>query len=317
MPQPKYLYKYKPFGEFLFRELANQEVFFCRPQDFNDPLDCKPPLANDIDLKRLERFAYQILLKRTPERKDWAVSRINDYRYGATEFGRYDDGKEGERYYTRSLLGIVEDDLLEAMGDRGVLSLSRKWDSMLMWSHYANNHKGVCLEFAFADNRCENLQPVDYESPRGISVKDLYRWRLQSDLEAEARIRRRYFFTKSRDWKYEAEWRATQLPAGVAPSPFHLRSIHFGARCDPSLITTIIKLFSGSKIDPRFYEVYLDNDRAKLRRTVADTGYLDAFGVQESAVFREEQAMAMFNETNQEMEEPVADLPAEVQNADQ
>jgi len=29
----------------------------------------------------------------------------------------------------------------------GIIALSSRWDSILMWSHYANNHKGYCIGF--------------------------------------------------------------------------------------------------------------------------------------------------------------------------
>lgn len=294
MISPQYLYKYRPFGELLLKELCEQEVYYCQPQKFNDPLDCKPLLSNDIDLKKLEKFAYQILKRKQTDDPKWAVSEMNNFRYNATEFGEHNDGKEGEREYTRSLLRVVEDDLREAIGDIGVLSLSRRWNSMLMWSHYAANHKGVCLEFEVADNRCRDLQPVTYGKPRGVSVTDLFRWRLQGDADAERRVRYGVIFAKAIDWKYEAEWRAIQSPPGRAPSPFRLRSILFGARCETSVITTLVKLLSGSEVNPRFFEIYLDNERTKLRRMTVDTDFFGAFGVRRSSTFREEELLEKF-----------------------
>lgn len=304
MAKPKFLYKYRPFGEFVIGELAEQQVYYCDPRQFNDPFDCRPLLAVDIDLRSLEKFAFQLLKKERPEEDNWAASRIYRYRYNAGEFGSYDDGGEGGRDYKRSLLGVIETDLEAAMSGIGVLSLSEKWDSMLMWSHYAGSHKGVCLEFEFANNRCDNLRQVDYTSMRGISVKDLYLWRLRGDAFAEQRVRERYLFSKSRHWKYEAEWRAICSPAGSAASPFILRSIYFGARCPSSIITTIVKLFSGSQINPQFYELYLDNEKARLRRRLVDTSYLDAFGVQKSDIFRTQEFLAML-ENLDDLEEPV------------
>lgn len=305
LAKPKYLYKYKPFGELLLKELNGQEVYYCKPQQFNDPLDCKPLIADDLDLKHLEQLAYKLLTYKKPDDTNWAISQMNHFRYSASEFGKFDDGKEGERDYRYSMRRVLEDDLVNAVGDIGILSLSQKWNSMLMWSHYANNHRGICLEFEFDDNHCEELEKVDYDSPRGISAKDLYRWRVNSDIEAAQRVRHSFIFTKSSDWGYEAEWRATRSPSGSAPSPFKLRSILFGARCDSSIITTLVKLFSGGEVNPRFYELHLDNEHNRLRRTIAETGELETFGVRKSAIFRQLEIEAMFAQIDQ-FEEPTA-----------
>lgn len=287
MKNPKYLYKYKPFGEFLIKELCEQEVYYCSPQHFNDPLDCKPLMQNDVDLKNLEKFVLGLLSRQANGDQRKARRKIDDFQYNAGQFGLYNDGGEGERYYRRSLIGVIENDLLQAMGDVGVLSLSKKWDNMLMWSHYANNHKGVCLEFEFDGNKCANLQPVDYTGSREISVNDLYRWLIRGDETAKQRVIDCMFFKKERCWESEAEWRSIVSPSGATSSPFRLKSILFGTRCDQSFITTMVMMFKESKINPSFYQMYLTDNQSGLQRYIADTGYLEAFGIRESAAFRE------------------------------
>ncbi len=34
----------------------------------------------------------------------------------------------------------------------GVICFSSNYDNILMWSHYANNHKGICIEFDLNDS---------------------------------------------------------------------------------------------------------------------------------------------------------------------
>ncbi|MEJ2046197.1 MAG: DUF2971 domain-containing protein [Reinekea sp.] len=40
-----------------------------------------------------------------------------------------------------------DDFIKNRINEYGVLSLSRVWDDILMWSHYANAHKGICFGF--------------------------------------------------------------------------------------------------------------------------------------------------------------------------
>lgn len=42
-----------------------------------------------------------------------------------------------------------DDDKLRCRADTGFVSFSKRYDSSTMWAHYADGHKGVCLEFEF------------------------------------------------------------------------------------------------------------------------------------------------------------------------
>lgn len=49
-----------------------------------------------------------------------------------------------------------------------VVCLSEVYDSMLMWSHYAQNHTGYCIEYDFEENDMfyRHLYPVIYTKDR-------------------------------------------------------------------------------------------------------------------------------------------------------
>ena len=69
--------------------------------------------------------------------------------------------------------------------------------SLLMWSHYANYHKGFCIEYDFEqlENEYLFLSPVIYEN----EPTNLY--------NNDTRVVYEQLLTKARDWKYENEWR--------------------------------------------------------------------------------------------------------------
>lgn len=176
----------------------------------------------------------------------------------------------------------------------GVLSLADKWNSVLMWSHYANEHRGLCLEFETADHKCVDLQEVDYDSSRVIDLSEIYRWKVTSKSDAAALIKQKVIFTKADMWKYEGEWRATATPPGAYSAPLMLKAVYFGARCDSSIVTTIVKLFAGSEIALDFWQLVMDNAAGQLHRYPVDTEYLDAFGVRKSSMFAEDDFTAKF-----------------------
>lgn len=83
----------------------------------------------------------------------------------------------------------------------GLLCFSAKWSNPVMWSHYAEKHKGLCLGFDVVD---ESVGPVSYSGRRlAVEVKQL-----QSPRELPKDFIRKLLFTKYAHWKYEKEYRA-------------------------------------------------------------------------------------------------------------
>ncbi len=84
-----------------------------------------------------------------------------------------------------------------------MICLSEKWDSLLMWGHYACSHKGICLKLHVDPSTLpyaeDILEPVRYSTHYQNYATDLN----QGDITAL----RTYLLTKSVDWLYEKEWR--------------------------------------------------------------------------------------------------------------
>jgi hypothetical protein len=80
------------------------------------------------------------------------------------------------------------------MGEHyGIICFSKQWSNPLLWSHYADKHRGICLGFE-ADDRA--LKAVSYVAERA----DLP---IPPTLESMQQL----LFTKFQDWQYEEEWR--------------------------------------------------------------------------------------------------------------
>lgn len=86
----------------------------------------------------------------------------------------------------------------------GMLCFSNRWKNPLLWSHYADRHRGMALGFEIDDNV---TVPVRYRRTRlrldvaSIVAKDGFSADLGEDLYA----------TKSMDWSYEEEVRVPTL----------------------------------------------------------------------------------------------------------
>jgi hypothetical protein len=82
---------------------------------------------------------------------------------------------------------------------RGMLCFSANWRDPVIWAHYADKHRGVCLGFEIPDNG-ELWRPVRYVSHRlkfpkiSLTGNDTY-------------ITEQLLFTKYANWQYEEEIR--------------------------------------------------------------------------------------------------------------
>ena len=78
-----------------------------------------------------------------------------------------------------------------------ICSLSNNNDSMLMWSHYAQEHQGIMVEYWFGG-----------EFPCGVGIEKVsYIDKSKRNLEKDSYVFNQYLLTKNNDWSYENEVR--------------------------------------------------------------------------------------------------------------
>jgi len=83
---------------------------------------------------------------------------------------------------------------------RGFLCFSRSWKHPVLWSHYADKHRGICLGF---DVRDDLLKEVTYTEDRlDPNIRGLG----SEDVQLE--IVQKMLWTKYQGWSYEDEMRA-------------------------------------------------------------------------------------------------------------
>lgn len=101
----------------------------------------------------------------------------------------------------------------EQIAKRGVYCLSPDPLSSLMWSHYAANHKGICLEFHVGNPLFLKAQPVNYELEYPTVDSD--------ELLTEETVEKAVL-TKDRCWCYEDEFRLIGSPYLPEDNPLRL-----------------------------------------------------------------------------------------------
>jgi len=115
----------------------------------------------------------------------------------------------------------------------GLLCFSRTWRSPVMWAHYADKHKGLCLGFDVKE-----AAPVDYTSRRLLHAID----ERQDGTRTVVDLMKIALTTKFAEWQYEKEWRVFHDLVNEAPDAkgnffqrfgdfIVLREVLIGYRC--------------------------------------------------------------------------------------
>lgn len=169
--------------------LRNNTLWLSSPREFNDPFDC----ALNIDYKKEMGTELSYIL--------------------TSLFGEEEANKLCSTRETDTLLSAKADEVREALKERDNSIINNVFVScfsevvnllsLRMWGHYANSHRGFCMEYDFGEmNRIfkEGVIPILYD--------DTY-WRNDKcKSEEECReFRLQCTFTKSLEWEYEKEWR--------------------------------------------------------------------------------------------------------------
>jgi Protein of unknown function (DUF2971). len=247
-PEITSLYKFKSFDEKgYYKDILNNKLYFPSPKELNDPFDSKINIRYDLCS---EEELYDIGLKTNPhlpikQRSEWARTKAKEIKNQSTEERDKQNKELSENRNSKA----------------GVFSLTAEnYCNLLMWSHYADSHKGFCLEFDVQSIRefiikyfieyyfplVFNIVKYSDEMPKIIPGTDNYAKRMDDAL-----------FTKSKYWKHENEWRIIfwnierreiEIPCEI------IKSIYFGLSADETKIKKAIAILEESNPNIGLYK---------------------------------------------------------------
>jgi hypothetical protein len=237
---PKKLYRYHSISTRTFIGLDKKAVWFSHSSKFNDPYDSSAVFFNGLmhaawedEMKKVNTTPFEIkqLKKVIKEEED----RLNA------------DFVEKSRDSLR------------------ICCFTENKDSVLMWSHYADQHKGICVEYNFStlpinDVRLKWLYPVVY-SKILINI---------SEYLIPDNINPFVFMLSSmhkyRAWKYEKEWRM-MIANGVMPDEAYKvmptpTAIYMGSRIDRDVVIYLGEFCYREKI--KLFQASFERDKFKM-----------------------------------------------------
>lgn len=244
-------YAFRKCSNFVYQSLINEQLNVSSPSTFNDPYDCPviELLNNEDEISQLIRKAYLESIKiacfvrnvKLPYQKG---DKIDDFEFDEPK--RKDDKAE----YLNSL----------------------------MWAHYADSHKGICIKYRFPNDLSVTLgdnadflsffQDVEYNNEK-----------LGEYSKKEGILYKDAFCLKVEDWKYENELRFLHFdlensnPYKSIDIPNCIEAIYFGLKCPKVERDTIMKIMKNktlikkgidgkktSEESVKFYQMKVDKD---------------------------------------------------------
>nr|WP_034332222.1 DUF2971 domain-containing protein [Herbaspirillum sp. B39] len=215
-PYPLMLYKYRrEITEWEEKTLLEHEIFLSSRDQFNDPMDIVFQVRpSPDDVTRWKRIS------------DLVISQGGTYE-DAQKIWSIAGTSEGEAAWLRRVVdGIVD--------RTGIYSFSETARSMLMWSHYAADHKGLCFQFFLpvGFEEIQTLLPVEY----GTKMKEIeFRNKQEEHINA--------FRFKSVEWRYEQEWRIIKPNSArsiLKLPPNMIKAVIFGAKCPHDQVVKVV-----------------------------------------------------------------------------
>ena len=275
------IYKYTSLNSAI-KILESNAVALNNPQNYNDPFDCVIDF-NDGDIERsisivVEYYLIQEFLKLLNNKNikvgfftklimKWdrfginlnlKISKKNRYFdsiTGAQALNKFvvryavhkgeNSFEELKEKFTNEIIQKVKD----ARNNALISCFSKIYDSILMWSHYGDKHKGICIEF---DRPKKDFFDVKYSSKRcKFDLEDTTRRVLgymlsneEADVNDKGLIRciSKPFIVKSLDWQYEEEVRC--ILSSNSEGVFTLEELSLY-----KVPTNISKIYIGCKVD--------------------------------------------------------------------
>ncbi|WP_395830379.1 DUF2971 domain-containing protein [Elstera sp.] len=263
----KIYYKYRKFSERLLISLLKEEIFVAHPNTLNDPFEAMPSLQMDLSLREAEKLLMKFDSTDNDTKNLEKIEKLRQESHELVDDEYNTDGLNSDEIYTLILKNYIERKM-RINETKGVFSVSEKYNCPLLWGHYGDEHKGICIGYSIPEEYKENFWKVEYCDNREIKATDLIK-KLDGDKEAARLITKKALGTKSQEWGYEKEWRLIGAPETVIKN-IEIAEIIFGFRCEPVNVEIIVRLLQGRRGAIKYFKMQLDKKSYGLEKEVFD-----------------------------------------------
>jgi len=211
---PRSLFKYRAFDHRALQTLIDGKIWLAEASSFNDPFDCV--------FRATENYNDEDLLEFLNARKQ----------------DKPDDIQQVRRDFNQMMAHLEK-----TANTAGVFCLSATPFEPLMWAHYADSHRGFCIEYERRPiNELDRCRPVEYVKS-DCPILDSRDYLCGNASEVVSRI----FMSKAEGWHYEHEWRLIKMWNRPPDDRSHrlnarILSVSFGLRMERRDSLTVINV---------------------------------------------------------------------------
>ena len=241
---PRTLFKYTKIDCNLYKSLKSGYLWFSKFKDFNDPFE-------GIDAVNYENI-------KEPDLDEYSKET-------AKKFGKIINP---ENFTFDQKVSHLKNVIKESIDDLYVFSLTGKPKNTVMWGNYSNSFKGVCLEL----DPYEDI--VLFNSLHKVKYVDDYPEKIDYLKKDVVEYFETLACTKSKDWKYENEYRSVKYKINENKQYFRksvLKSIIFGCKTpekDKQNIRKILSVKNGYNVE---FKKVQTKENSFLLEIVADS----------------------------------------------
>lgn len=249
----KSLFKFFKFDEKKIQHLSDLfisgKLYHSQPTRFNDPFECKPHFNwpnSPSKVKAIREHLVKVAKERGHTRK--SAQALISKNMAKPEFIRE----------------TIYNSIQKTFSEIRICSFTTNKENLLFWSHYADSHKGFCVEFdasklpfsyAFKVRYKDEYPEVTYPSPP--SVRGF-----------------RPALVKSKAWEYEEEYRIVFVPEALQQpkndgeslilNGSEIKHVYFGACMASEHKDVLVDLIGKGPFDPSLWDVSLSKSSFKL-----------------------------------------------------
>jgi len=179
------IFKYMPLNLNAIKLFVNNELWFGKPDIQNDPNEAEFILDYENNIE----ISYELQFKLTKELKE-VILETDSGKNNTTGFER----EEFEK--------CLKEDVRNSIG---ICSMSEKCDDILMWSHYADSNRGICIVF----NKEKLVKSLCVSHARNVDYSEKLAYaKFSNDGEYGVLVSNDLFSAqKFNNWHYENEFR--------------------------------------------------------------------------------------------------------------
>lgn len=312
---PSSLYQYRRFDEnkYYLKALNEDRLYLRNPDEFNDPYDCafmtkkKFSMTDDILKKMFKNDP--IGFKKTHKITTKQFTRLKKSDKFIRDLSRYMANNENLKYknkpkklieISRNIVQNIKSHSTDFNKLREYLLVScfsEDYRSILMWSHYAEDHTGFCVQYDFKSlgnnsHLTRILYPIFYTNKifpiddyihisqpqfhdvhssylKGINLNKILEGTelkiVEKNSETNNMFQTYTALNKYEGWEYEKEWRYVLYCHNESKHPYiHVpkpKAIYLGAKSDNN--DAILEIAEGKNID--VYQMYMKSSEYALQ----------------------------------------------------